>query len=397
MQTLQQNSLYRMVAIILYIGVIISRFLISATDSCEHQLTVTNDVMFLSILVALVGLELFENQRYKTNTPFASAVILLLIRMVMFEVLHLTGCAYFNGFLYLTPPLLAARYFGLKMGYLFGGVYFLNFALRSVLPFEGAADLEALLIYGIGIIFSFMMANIATREEQSRVKVEQLLLDLQRSQNQVAELATEKERNRVAREIHDTVGHYLTVVGIQLDNALAYQQIDAKLSNQAMLHAKRAATNALEDVRHSVSRLRDTTNFSLNTAITQLTKAGGNIAIERQISGKERHYSQLVLTTIFRIVQESFTNIHKHANATTARLVVNLGPEQATLTIEDNGQGFDLADIGQMQQNPTAHFGILGLHERLELVGGKLFIESEKGQGTVVKAVIPRKELMIEK
>ncbi|MEM1067609.1 MAG: histidine kinase, partial [Planctomycetota bacterium] len=158
---------------------------------------------------------------------------------VAFEIVRLGDCTYFYGFLYLIPPLLAFRYFGPTVGYAVGVVYFFNYGFRMTQAWGFIETVDELLIYTVGIIFGFMMANIAKREEENRLRAEQLFGDLQQSQDQVAELAATEERNRLARNIHDTLGHYLTVIGIQLDKAIAYKEIDGEQADQAILHAKR--------------------------------------------------------------------------------------------------------------------------------------------------------------
>ena len=325
MQKAKQISPYRIVAISLYIGVITSKFVKSATNSCDLPVIVPNDALFLGTLTALIGLEIFEHRKFDNNPPFRIAIMLLVVRMVAFEVVRLGDCTYFYGFLYLIPPLLAFRYFSPGVGYALGVVYFFNYGFRMTQAWGFVETVDELLIYSVGIIFGFMMANIAQREEQNRLRAEQLFADLQQSQGQVAELAATEERNRLARNIHDTLGHYLTVVGIQLDKAIAYKEIDGEQADQAILHAKRAADNALEDVRQSVSSLRDDVHFTLKDALNDLVESSGEMPIELAISGEESRYSRLVLTTIFRIAQEGLTNIHKHAKASQVKIDVGLG------------------------------------------------------------------------
>ena len=90
------------------------------------------------------------------------------------------------------------------------------------------------------------------------------------------------------------------------------------------------------------------------------------------------------------------TNIHKHAKASQVKIDVGLGLNQARLMVEDNGRGFDTNKIQANADDPAAHFGLQGLRERLELVGGNLQIQSEQNQGTILNVIIPRKELGIQ-
>ena len=214
---------------------------------------------------------------------------------------------------------------------------------------------------------------------------------LQASTHQVAELAATEERNRLARDIHDSLGHHLSAINIQLEKASAYKVRDPKRAAEAVDHAKRTVKEALKDVRESVSSLREGEAFSLAESLRSLVERmnHSNLKIDLKQVGTEVGYPKLALMTLYRAVQEGLTNIHRYAQAEEVAIQLHLGKNEATLSVADTGRGFDVpaweADFEGRQT-----YGLQGLRERLNLVGGHLELTSRIGQGTKLEVVIPR-------
>ncbi|MBF2070048.1 MAG: histidine kinase [Fischerella thermalis M48_A2018_028] len=155
----------------------------------------------------------------------------------------------------------------------------------------------------------------------------------------------ERKRNHIAHNIHDSLGHALAVLNIQLQSALKFWQVDLH-AHQYVLQSKQLGSFAVQEVRRSVNTLR--------VDIPKERSPSGAIAF----LAREFHHAtgilpttQLNLTsalppqqskTIYRIVQEALTNIYKHAEATAVHIHLSAIPEQVYLTIEDNGKGFQL-------------------------------------------------------
>ena len=241
----------------------------------------------------------------------------------------------------------------------------------------------------------------ALREERlSRQATEELLAELARSHTQlqahaetVAELATTEERNRLARDIHASLGHYLTVTNVQIAKALAFQYRDPSIAEQAMRHAKDTAHEALRAVRQSVGALRTTRDdFVFATALTALverTRVDG-CEITVHIDGNEALFAPETLTALYYVTQEGLTNIHKHAAATAVSVNVCFGESEANLTIHDNGRGFVVAAIEDTQRGSEGGYGLHSMRERLMRVGGQLIITSHPGEGTTLMVSAPR-------
>lgn len=250
------------------------------------------------------------------------------------------------------------------------------------------------------------MAQLVSDGDASRLHAERSLADLELSHQQlkkyteqVAGLAAAEERNRLARDIHDSLGHYLTVINVQLEKALAFRERNPQETEQALWDAKRSARQALQDVRQSVSTLRNTGEvFSLSAALTELAQNMRNdhFSVDLQMVGNESDFSKMVLMSLYRAAQEGLTNIQKHAYASQATLNVTLDEQMARLHLGDNGHGFDINLLDHPPSIQQEHFGLQGIRERLELVGGAMRVESNPNQGVHLFITIPKTPLTLE-
>jgi signal transduction histidine kinase len=154
--------------------------------------------------------------------------------------------------------------------------------------------------------------------EEAHQQLEEAHRQLSIYAEQVEELATTKERNRLARDIHDSLGHFLTIINVQLEKALLFRERDQKEADQAVRDAKRLASEALQDVRRSVSTLRTMEErFTFTPAITELVERvqSSQSELSFQMKGSEEGYARQALMSLFRAAQEGLTNIQKAATA----------------------------------------------------------------------------------
>ncbi|MDC7232699.1 MAG: sensor histidine kinase [Spirochaetales bacterium] len=225
-----------------------------------------------------------------------------------------------------------------------------------------------------------------------------LLAELNQSEQQlrqyaqkIAEHTALEERTRLARDIHDSVGHALTGIQIQLSKADAYLERDPCEAGKAVREAKDAALAAMEDIRSSLGVLNNKeSGIHFNTFIEPVLKSleTSGIYVKTRIQGEEEGYNYAVLITLFRVLQEGTTNILKHAEADRVELDVLFSEDAVKMTLEDNGKGFDSSRI--TKQDLPGHFGLKGLEQRVELVRGELFIESSPKKGCILKTVLPK-------
>ncbi|MBW4442063.1 MAG: CHASE2 domain-containing protein [Plectolyngbya sp. WJT66-NPBG17] len=196
------------------------------------------------------------------------------------------------------------------------------------------------------------------------------------------------ERNRMAREIHDTLAQAFT--GILLHVGAATEQI-IKKPTAAQTHLETVdalARTGLAEARRSVAALRpqlleDGNLFSALEQLTTQMKASIDTQLTYEISGTVYALSPEVENHLLRIGQEALTNAIKYAHATQIQVELVCEETQCLLRIRDDGQGFDVNQISQ-------GFGLLGMSERVEQIGGELMIHSQPNQGTEIVVVVSR-------
>jgi signal transduction histidine kinase len=261
-------------------------------------------------------------------------------------------------------------------------------------------SLTILVIFTVLLTFVHFIAQQIDRDQRSRQQMRRLLGALEASHEQlqayadrVAELAAAAERNRLARDIHDSLGHYLTAISIQLEKAQAYRARNPEEADQAIRDAKQTARAALQDVRQSVSALRDADDrFSLRQSLSDLVGRmdDGTLEIACHVEGDESGYASTVLAALYRVAQEGLTNARKHAHAKHVVLNVELGEAEGCLTLRDDGVGFDPAFLTQQGAPAGRGYGLQGLQERLELVRGQMRIASGARSGTEITVIVPK-------
>lgn len=205
-----------------------------------------------------------------------------------------------------------------------------------------------------------------------------------------AQLGALEERNRLAREIHDTLAQGLAAVTLRLESvdALLEAGIEPHRVRQSVQQALALTRANLEEARRSVMDLRAASleGRTLADALYMLASEQGRHAgfeVDWQAAGGNRPLPVRIESGLYRIAQEALTNISRHASASRVRLALIINPEEVHLVVEDNGQGFDSALIAPGQ------FGLVGLSERARLLGGQLQIESSPGQGTRLQVAVP--------
>jgi signal transduction histidine kinase len=200
--------------------------------------------------------------------------------------------------------------------------------------------------------------------------------------------AQESERRRMARELHDQAGQALTsiIFGVrQLRSAR-----DVAEARRAAESITSLVSEALEDIRRLTLELRPQIldDFGLVPALEHLTESFADrtgIDVELCAPAEERErLTPEQETTLYRLAQEALTNVAKHAQASRVRVELRRGDHRAELTVADNGRG-----LQQKRTDGGTSFGLMGMRERVALVGGSMQIESAAGSGTTVRASVP--------
>lgn len=201
--------------------------------------------------------------------------------------------------------------------------------------------------------------------------------------------SAEDERRKLSRELHDDLGQALTSIGLDLQIAERKGQSESgRIAIDRALHTVRGA---LDRVRAISSMLRPAVldDLGLEQAVRTMlseftTRTGVDGQLEIQLEGPR--VPEGATGHIYRILQEALTNVSRHAAASTVFITLRAGVERIELTVKDDGAGFQTADV------PTAkRFGLLGIRERSELMGGSFTLESAPGAGTTIHVSIPLK------
>lgn len=197
--------------------------------------------------------------------------------------------------------------------------------------------------------------------------------------------AQEGERQRIARELHDEVGQTLTAVLLQLERTA--REVPAGDLGELVAAAREEVRTSLDDVRRIARELRPEAldDLGLASALTALSTAlaeRANVDVERDIQRDLPNFSSEVELVLYRVAQESLTNVARHAHASHVRLSLAREEDAVVLTVRDDGRGIQPPAPGSVN-------GIRGMRERAVLIGAQLSIDSGPGAGTEVRLRVP--------
>ena len=244
-------------------------------------------------------------------------------------------------------------------------------------------------MFGVGLVLAIAMAGIAVGEQASRIRLEAALRDLRESHDQltayaaqVAELSAAAERNRLARDIHDSLGHHLTAIAVQLEKAEAFRDRDQAAADQAVADARSLARQALQDVRGSVRALRgDELPAPLSAMLAGLVRQAGpgepqvTLTVDRRRGRARRERAHGAVPRARR--RRSRTPASTAARAGFP-CQLTFGDREVRLVVADDGCGFE-----PLPRAAQAHhgLGLAGMRERAALAGGRAEVESRPGRG----------------
>ncbi len=353
-------------------------------------------ILFTSLLVVhgLLHwkLELFLTSRTKTILYFGIQIALVIILTVMSNI-EAVGFGLFMGLAGETVGILAdwrrsllAMIFYLALmvvlfGYIWGW---------AALPDWTIMGIFAALFVGIYVLLFMRQITLRAETQALLNELEVAHAQLAGYAQQVETLTLETERQRMARELHDTLAQGLAGLVLQLEALEANlehgnTQAAVQIASQAKSRARTTlseARQAIDDLRvqdkslgdavnHEVSRFTNSTGISCKLAMYGLDKPS---AFEISTANREH---------VVRCVSEGLSNVARHAQATDTAVIIKQKDNNLRITIKDDGIGFDTTSI------PSGHYGLIGLRERARLAGGTLTVESKPGVGTTVDMYIP--------
>lgn len=202
--------------------------------------------------------------------------------------------------------------------------------------------------------------------------------------------AQEEERHRVARELHDEVGQALSAIMMDLARAIDGLPDEAAEAKQKLTQSRALAAQTLAELRKLIYDLRPEVldQLGLAPALRSYVKSrleAQDIKARLSFSGLENRLPSRMEITLFRIIQEATTNVVRHSGASMVSIKVSATDSRVEAVIQDNGQGFDVAAALQASES----WGLRGIRERVNVVGGQLSIESTPGKGTRIRFQVP--------
>ncbi len=234
------------------------------------------------------------------------------------------------------------------------------------------------------VVAGYIVGTLAEQERQQTVALSAANAKLREQAATAEQLATARERNRLARDLHDTLAHSLAGLVVQLQAIDTLLKAEPEAARSELVKAQQLAHTGLQEARHAIQDLRANPidDLGLVRALEREALDFGEragVQIELHIGEPKTAVTDTVATQLLRIANEAFNNIERHADA--QRVRVSLQPENnhLTLIVADDGRGFTADEVS------GDRFGLQGMRERAEMIGGTLHVMSAVGQGTTIQ------------
>jgi len=240
-------------------------------------------------------------------------------------------------------------------------------------------------------VYLFITNIVSTSQERGRLiaELKAAQSELQAAREKEGELAALRERERLARDLHDSLGHALVAMTVQLEAIQRLYRVDPERGSAQVDALKALTRRSMADLRRSLDGLRapGLGDRPLSAALQMLSVETGQRAgleIACQVPPEADALSPALAETLWRVAQESLTNIEKHARARRVSVRLDLQAGAATLRVTDDGVGLPPA-----AEDVQGHYGLRGMRERVEGLGGSLTLAAPAGGGTVIEARLP--------
>ncbi len=335
-------------------------------------------LLLLAISTAPILINVFATPRFP-NGPLANAEGMALRQLpVLFVALALVAWEY---------ELPHVIFFSVATTVLeLGLIYSSPMTRQNVFFF--IAIIRTISFIAVGVFISLLVSRLRGQSESLR----EANANLTHYASTLEQLTVSRERNRLARELHDTLAHSLTAISVSLETAKAYFDIDSNKTRELLDKSLESTRSGVDETRRALKALRSNAleDMGLGLAIQRMAEtaaARSRLTLKVDLQDPMPSLSPDVEQTIYRVAQESIENIVKHSQAKSFSVRLENDGHVTTLTIEDDGLGFD-----PRGEKSTGHFGLVGMRERAELAGGKLKVKSpvlseskdEKEKGTKV-------------
>ena len=241
------------------------------------------------------------------------------------------------------------------------------------------------------VVYLFIHGIIRTSRERAKLitKLEAAQKELELSRQRDTELAALQERERLARDLHDSLGHALVALSVQLEAVQRLYKVDPERASAQVDELKTLTRASMDDLRRSLAGLRapGLGERPLSEALQTLSVDMGqrtHLEIKCHVAEEANGLSPTLAEALWRVAQEALTNIERHASARNVGLRLDIRDQTAFLSVKDDGRGLPID-----AEKQTGHYGLRGMRERVEGLGGTLTFSGNGQGGTLVEARLP--------
>jgi signal transduction histidine kinase len=235
------------------------------------------------------------------------------------------------------------------------------------------------------LIIGFVITRLVSAQRRQRKALAEANIKLVQYASTVEQLTISRERNRLSRELHDTLAHTLSALAVQIDALMAVWQPVPEKAQEMLEKMLETTRRGLEETRRSLKDLRAAPleDMGLALAISALAKdfaARNELSLDLDVPEEINNLPQEIEHGFYRVAQEALENIIQHAGAKQVQVKLEQDGERLVLTVADDGRGFDTGS-----ETTDHQLGVQGMYERAELIGAELEVSSEVDKGTVVR------------
>ncbi len=235
------------------------------------------------------------------------------------------------------------------------------------------------------IVVGYIVGVLSEQERTRTLELTAANVKLREQALATEQLATARERNRLARDLHDTLAHALAGLVVQLQAIETLLRAEPEAARSELVKAHRIAQEGLQETRHAIQDLRvnPIEDLGLSRALERAALDFGDragVQVDLQIGDPQAAISNDMAAQILFIAKEAFNNIERHADARCVEVALARNNGQLRLTISDDGRGFDESQVDEAER-----FGLQGMYERAEMIDARLMVSSQVGLGTTVQ------------
>jgi signal transduction histidine kinase len=243
-------------------------------------------------------------------------------------------------------------------------------------------------ILPVGWFVAALVAGEVSRHRQAHLlQAERRAVEAERTREEIALRRAEQERLRIARELHDSLTHDISVIKVQAGVAVHLARKRGEPVPDALLAIQAASTDATRELRATLHVLRNGDAEPAASGLDRLPDlvartCDAGLPVTLTVTGEQGRLPAEIDRAAYRIVQEALTNVTRHAGPTTASVTVHFGAHELTVRVDDDG-------VATVDEPPVPGVGLLGMRERVTALGGRLAAEPRRAGGFTVRADIP--------